>query len=264
MITSNLHTHSFYCGHGHGTISEYVQKGKDLGLKVLGFSEHLPFPNNKLSRSRMDFSQMSSYESDVLSFKADKDIKILLGYEADYFENYYDYMSQIKERVEFLTFGVHYIKTSAGYISPFVDKLGVAELTQYFNQFKAAMESKLFTFAAHPDLFYSGYLKWDENAISVSKDMIALSKEYDIPLEINGNGLLKTIRNHQPNYPYHKFWDLAFEEGAKVIVGFDAHEVEDLKNSGDELNKFCSTYNYKYYQSELEDNKLVFKKDMGL
>ncbi len=48
----NLHTHSFYCGHGHGHIAEYVQAAASTSLKALGFSEHCPFPDDRYRSTR--------------------------------------------------------------------------------------------------------------------------------------------------------------------------------------------------------------------
>ena len=61
----NLHTHSFYCGHGSGTIKEYADFAQASGYEVFGFSEHIPFPDNHFKSSRMDYSRKALYEADV-------------------------------------------------------------------------------------------------------------------------------------------------------------------------------------------------------
>ena len=63
----NLHTHSFYCRHGEGKISEYVKKAEEkVLLKVLGFSEHAPLPDKILYYgTRMDYSDLDRYDRDV-------------------------------------------------------------------------------------------------------------------------------------------------------------------------------------------------------
>ena len=49
------------------------------------------------------------------------------------------------------------------------------------------------------------------------------AKETDTPLEINLLGL-----REGRHYPNERFWRIAGEEGNAVILGFDAHEPEQL------------------------------------
>ena len=85
----NLHTHSFYCRHGEGKISEYVKKAEEKGLlKVLGFSEHAPLPDKILYYgTRMDYSDLDRYDRDVKKADEESRIKILLGAECDWIKD---------------------------------------------------------------------------------------------------------------------------------------------------------------------------------
>ena len=38
----DLHTHTLASGHGYSTLAENIEKAKEVGLKVLGYSEHAP------------------------------------------------------------------------------------------------------------------------------------------------------------------------------------------------------------------------------
>ena len=82
----NLHTHSFYCRHGKGTIAEYVQQAKADGLTLLGFSEHCPLPDREYQKgNRMDYDELDLYEADIRSEQLrNPDIKILIGAECDW------------------------------------------------------------------------------------------------------------------------------------------------------------------------------------
>lgn len=42
-ITNNYHTHTSRCGHAVGEDEEYVINAIKSGIKVLGFSDHVPF-----------------------------------------------------------------------------------------------------------------------------------------------------------------------------------------------------------------------------
>ena len=108
----NLHTHSVYCGHGEGTLDEYADIALSSGLRTLGFSEHLPFPDNRLSYSRMDYSMKKPFEVDlerVRSKYSEKGLRILKGWECDYFEDMHEYYEELKETSDYLIFGVHNI-----------------------------------------------------------------------------------------------------------------------------------------------------------
>ena len=98
----NLHTHSFYCGHGSGTIKEYADRAEEAGFDVLGFSEHIPFCDGFLSKSRMAFDDFALYESDVMEEKINRAFPVLLGYEVDYFDSRRAYYE------EKLSFIAHY------------------------------------------------------------------------------------------------------------------------------------------------------------
>ena len=65
-------------------------------------------------------------------------------------------------------------------------------LKAYSNYFIQSMESGLFAFMAHPDLFGNSYLTWDENTIAASHDILTAAAQLKMPLEINGYGLRKT------------------------------------------------------------------------
>ena len=100
-MTYNLHTHSFYCGHGSGTIKEYADRAEEKDFDILGFSEHIPFRDGFLSKSRMPYGDYASYESDVRKEKERRPFPVLLGYEVDYFASRHGYYEEVKERVEY-------------------------------------------------------------------------------------------------------------------------------------------------------------------
>ena len=54
-MLANYHTHTTRCGHAVGEDREYVETAIRRGLKVLGFSDHvpMPFPDGRESRFRV-------------------------------------------------------------------------------------------------------------------------------------------------------------------------------------------------------------------
>ncbi len=49
MKKTNYHTHTKRCMHAEGTEADYVKAALNACLDVLGFSDHGPFPDNRLT-----------------------------------------------------------------------------------------------------------------------------------------------------------------------------------------------------------------------
>jgi len=234
MNKYNLHTHSFYCGHGNGTIAEYVTVAKEEKLSVLGFSEHCPVPEDRWRKTRMAYASRPSYEADVRSAKEkNSSLQILLGYECDYFPEYDSYYRELKEQVDYLIMAVHFIQLPEEKDIPLHHRaLGKRELYAYTDEYLRAMRSGLFLFGAHPDLFALNYLPWDDDAVSCSKAILSEAEHLHLPLEVNAYGLRKPMV-HAPEgdrrgYPVLPFWSLAKEYDVQVVASADAHTPEAL------------------------------------
>lgn len=226
----NLHTHSMYCGHGTGNIYEYVQYAEKAGFDVLGFSEHCPFPDDFYNSTRMAFSQRPQYENDVHRAKKESSIKVLLGYECDYFPKYRGYFEDLREKTDFLISGTHLIIRQSGkWSSPFSISFSKSDMFSYCASCIEAIKSNLFLFIAHPDVFLLNR-KWDEDAKAISRDIIEAALESNIPLEINGNGIIKAEHDgaSEWGYPNRNFWALASSYGIKAVCSLDAHRVRNL------------------------------------
>ena len=88
MIKVDLHTHTNH-SHGQNSVQEMYDRGKLLGLEVMGFSEHSPrplaysYPREYREHLSATFEE---YISSVLALKQlSAGPKILLGLEMDYF-----------------------------------------------------------------------------------------------------------------------------------------------------------------------------------
>lgn len=227
----NLHTHSYYCGHGVGTIDEYGEEAKKSGLKLLGFTEHCPVPENRWSASRMAYEAIPSYLLDIEQEKKKKKLEILSGFECDYYPEYKNYFQELKEKVDYLIFGVHFLNTPEKKdVSVHNVPMGKRELHIYAKQYIAAIESGLFSFGAHPDVFALKYLEWDAEALSISRDIIQCALAHDLPLEVNGNGLMRgkiqTPSGLRDPYPIDSFWKVVRDEypQLKIVTNGDCHD----------------------------------------
>ena len=255
----NLHTHSYYCGHGFGEVAEYAQEGVKQGLELLGMSEHCPVPDNRWEKSRMSYSMLDSYNKDCLAVKAEYagKLEILRGFECDYLPQYKSYFEELQERCDYLFFAVHDLSLSIhDEYSIFWNPITKEDLFTYTKLYLEGIESGLFLFGAHPDVFCHSYRGWDEETIACSKAIIECAVDNDVALEINGNGmrkgLVKTSYGKRYAYPHHEFWKLAAQYPLKVLCNSDAHKPSYVNNIIDSCLTFAKDCGITYSSFQVE------------
>ena len=115
MMKANYHTHTARCGHAEGADEEYVLAAIERGFDELGFSDHVPWPykNGYVHPTvRMHISQMPEYLASVraLAEKYRGQIRILTGFECEYFPDYMGWLADMKAEngLDYLILGNHY------------------------------------------------------------------------------------------------------------------------------------------------------------
>ena len=110
----------------------------------------------------------------------------------------------------------------------------------------------MFKYVAHPDIFLNSYTIEDEFSISLIKKICEASLKYDVPLEVNLEGVRRKIQYgdieslKDQYYPYGRFWKIVSEYKCKVIVGYDCHAPKQyLKDESGEVPtmKLIKEYN---------------------
>lgn len=223
---ANYHTHSYHCNHASGTPEQYVQAAMANGIRILGFSDHVPcdFSTGHRSHFRMDSNHTATYVEEVLALKKryQGQIDIYLGYEAEYYpDEFLNVMQHILPYpCDYLILGQHFTHNEYDGVYAGGKKANTeANLCQYVDQVIAAMDTGLFSCVNHPDLaFYDG----DEAVYRREMSRLCeVAKARQVPLEINLLGL-----SSGRHYPDPRFWQIAGEMGAPVILGRDAHQPE--------------------------------------
>ncbi|MBF0196738.1 MAG: histidinol-phosphatase [Planctomycetes bacterium] len=240
----NLHTHSFRCKHATGDIDDYTKCAEEAGLRILGFSDHTPLPDGRWDYIRMNLEEFKEYDQAISLAQSNyPQMRILKGLECEYFPEYHPfYQDYILGECHF-----DYIIGSTHFFS-WKNKWKTAyevetpeQLKQYTDNLIKAMESGLFLFMAHPDVFATAYLNWDANAQACSKDILEAAEALNVPLEINGLGFRRSpvglIGEKRYPYPLASFWELAAQYNISVFCNSDAHNPEDVgKNIQDAIN----------------------------
>ena len=234
----NLHTHSHYCGHGFGEVAEYAEQACLQQLKVLGMSEHCPVPDERWSLSRMPYTMLGQYNQDCLDTRAvyAGHLEILRGFECDYLPQYYSYYKELREQCDYLLFGIHDLSLDIdSEYSVFWNTMTKQDLHTYTEMYLQSMQTGLFLFGAHPDVFAYNYQIWDEEAQACSRAIIECAVDCKVALEINANGMRKkkveTPEGVRYAYPHQEFWKLASQYSVKVISNSDAHKPYYVNDS---------------------------------
>lgn len=230
----NYHTHTFRCNHAEGDAVDYAQAAREKGFQVLGITDHSALPDNRWLGMRMAIEDLPNYVQAIeLAQEKYPDLTILKGMECEWTEDYHRFYQDVllgEHRFHYLILGCHFFTYNGSVLSSHSGIYNPKRLKAYTDYLIKSMESGLFAFVAHPDLFGSSYLKWDQNTTSASKDILSAAQDLKLPLEINGYGLMKktveTPDGIRPAYPWLKFWELARDYNVTVVVNSDAHAPE--------------------------------------
>ncbi len=242
MLRSNWHTHTALCKHASGTVPEYCRAAIAAGLEVLGFSDHTPLPDGRWASVRMPLSALRSYrEAIARAAREFTPLEVHAGIECEYCPEFTAFYREVllgEFAFEYLAAGTHWYRYAGEWTGIYGIPMNAAMLRAYTETVLASIDSGLFAFVAHPDLFGRSYPTWDSEARDCSRAIIEAAKDAGIPLEINAYGFRKppiqTAAGTRPGYPWRPFWELAGELGAPVIINSDAHRPEDVAAATDE------------------------------
>lgn len=248
LLTSNYHTHTKLCNHAGGIALDYVKKAIELGFEEIGISDHGPLPieletpdipGEKLTRNmnKEEFYKYYLPDLDLAIKTYSNRIKIYRGIETEYIPQFHDHYVEMRKNLDYLILGIHFFYIGNTKYNTYggVDK---NTIYNYANTAVEAFKTGLYSYFAHPDLFFiqykneNGDIIWDEHCEKVTRIMLDAAVKYDIYVEINANGPNNSRRfGHDFDwlYPCENFWKIAKEyKNLKIIVGADAHNPNSL------------------------------------
>ena len=232
-IKYNYHTHTFRCGHAYGKDEEYILQAINLGIKELGFSDHVMLPNNDQPGIRGSYKEYFNDYITSLMFLREryKDrINIKIGFEAEYYPEYEEYYRNLLESkvIDYLIMGQHcYLDGTC--LTWYVQKdMTIENVKHYVDDVIKGMKTGLFKYLCHPDMFVIGLKEWNKDLDNESLRLIRAAKKYNIPLEVNCGGIRYYRKGRPYQYPCDEFFKLVAKEKAPVVIGMDAHTPEEL------------------------------------
>ena len=245
---TNFHTHTFRCKHATGSVDDMCLSAIAAGVETLGFSDHAPFPDDRLTGSRMNFSEAETYCREVREAQeryAGR-LRVLLGFEADYFPSlgpaFYEDLFFGRLGCDYLISGAHFLENAPREADLWRSgpDLGPDLLRFHVDLERQAVESGLFSYVAHPDMFACRCGAMTPDIAALCNELLDAAAALDVPLEINAYGLRKPPKQlpdgtSRPMYPWRPFWELAAVHGGiRAVVGADAHRPEDVWSNMDE------------------------------
>lgn len=264
----NLHTHSKFSD-GKNTAEEHILAAIEKSFTVLGFSEHSIYPLDPAFYSAVDSNwhmlpvNFLKYVAAINELKekyADR-IKILLGFEADYFVRdgigsaLPDKKAYSVFKPDFLIGSVHFINTPGGYFTAdnkveevqkalktfYTDaggKInGKAAVCDYFEAERNMIKSGKFDIIGHPDLIRirnAALNFFDENESWYKEELKLTAKaaaQAGVIAEINTGAIARGLMDDV--YPSAQFLEYLHELGVPVCINSDAHKAEFLDASFD-------------------------------
>jgi histidinol-phosphatase (PHP family) len=232
----NYHTHTFRCKHAVGDARDYARAALEHGVTVLGITDHTPLPDNCWHSVRMRMDELDGYLDAIKAARKEYPaLTILAGLECDYFKQYHNFYKEEllgRRDLDYLIAGTHFFKVDGGFKGAHGGIMGKRELRAYTAACIKAIESGLFTFISHPDIFGMFYVEWDKEARAAAGDILAAAAGKRVALEINSFGLRKPPHaageEQRPMYPLPAFWELAAEYDIRVVINSDAHQPSDV------------------------------------
>ena len=145
-----------------------------------------------------------------------------------------------------MVLGIHFYNYDGRIIDVYKD-VDDNTIDGYLRCARLAIESKLFDYLAHPDLYLYDYAGgFNKKAEEICEALINLCVDNNIYFEINTNGLKYSSDKYNRDmwrYPNKKFWLYVKEwmdknpNKLKVIIGADSHTPDALNNENVKLGE---------------------------
>lgn len=270
----NLHTHCNFCD-GDNTPEEMIIAAIQKGFTVLGFSSHSLFPFSK-SDWHIPSNKFNEYSTEIrrLAEKYSSQIKILLGFEADYLKGVSvpSYENYAELNPDYLIGSIHYVFNKKGMYSVdnktekvqqslkkmYTNKKGEIDgkkaVCEYFATQREMLKKGTFQILGHPDVIRkrnSVLNFFDPSENWYKKELIATAKEIkkaDVIVEINTGAISRGIFNSNTDddfYPSKQFLEIIHKMNIPVLVSSDAHKTDDLDCGFERGYDFAKKIGYK-------------------
>ncbi len=233
-IQCDYHMHTPLCKHAAGPMEAYVERGIELGLKEIGFSDHNPLPDGRGANVRMAEEELDYYVNRVqelqLQYRGKIDVK--LGIELDFIEGLEDYLAAQIARYpwDYIIGSCHYFDNACqiGTWTRQFPGTPDQQWVRYCEQVKKLARSGLCDIIAHLDVVKRS----TKQPTSVGLDAITGALEEiartGVCMEINTSGYRHSELNSPQPYPNLAFVEMALKLGIPLTVNSDSHAPQQV------------------------------------
>ncbi|MDM8001649.1 MAG: histidinol-phosphatase HisJ family protein [Bacteroidota bacterium] len=223
---TDYHMHTRYSD-GKREPEAYIEAALKLGLKEIGFSDHLNPSGGDLLWC-MDHKRLPEYAEHILRLKKEhSDIAVRLGIEIDYLPGKEKETELIINSLPFdyIIGSVHYLGAETVDLGPefYIGKDIDLIYENYFNLVCEAASTGFFDIMGHPDLVRIHRFRPDADITHLYSMMASAFEIHDVAFELNTNGRNKPLHDF---YPDRKYLHIFAEHGVPVCVNSDAHFPE--------------------------------------
>lgn len=240
----NTHSHSEFCD-GKGSLESYIEAGRKLGMKLIGFSGHAPLPfENSWSMKPESFP---AYIATIQQLKQlNPDLEIYAGLEVDYIPGIIE-PAHFSPRLDYTIGSIHFVDAyengrpweidgqhagfNAGLEAIFRNDIEQV-IRRYFELTQQMINESTPDVVGHLDKIkiqnyqtprYTESEPWYVEAVMQTLDVIKLR---DVIVEINTRGI---YQKKSPE-PYPSPWIIRemFKQGIRITLNSDAHHPDHL------------------------------------
>lgn len=241
---ANFHTHCDYCD-GKGSMQDYVDQAKQLGMLSLGFSSHAPVPFD--TKWCMKAEHFDEYTKSIEALKqAATSIDIYSGLEVDFIPDVTS-PNRFSNLVDFTVGSIHFVDQLPdgswweidGAHALFLDGLRAifnnniqSAIVRYFELTREMISTSCPTVVGHIDKikiqnvggkFFSESESWYQQEIKKTIDLIA---SMGAIVEVNTRGVYQ--KKSDTTYPSPWILSYIHKKNIPVTISSDAHHPKDL------------------------------------
>ena len=257
MILEDYHVHT-NLSDGNNSLEEMVRAAIDLGLRKIGFSDHI-YTSFDLSYCLTKEKTREYIETlKVLKDKYKEKITIYTGIECDYYSDY------PLDEFDYVIGSVHYVNKDGKYYSVDSKEEGFLKTVKeiyngnyyeiakdYYNNVADVLNKTNADIIGHFDLItkYNEDCKLfdmrNEEYLSYAKKAIDKLIPYNKPFEVNTGAISRGYRTTPyPDLPLLKYIK---EKGGRVILTSDSHSVNTICNYFNEFENLIKETGFTDY-----------------
>lgn len=232
----HVHTHLSLCSDDEtATVENYLTRAKELGIEVLGISDHMWDSKNIPIKNQFYFPQ--SFERQLARKnefpKVIDGIRLLWGCETEYANGVLGITEETAKKLDYVLVPHSHLHMK-GFVRPSQGIDTPKEIAKFMlHTFKGAVNTGLATGIAHPFdpcFFYENlqeifsYLSDDE-----FQECFIIAKQKNVSIEINISSFDGDIRNGVRSACYLRMFEIAKKVGCKFHFGSDTHSIRFLE-----------------------------------